>query len=329
MPAPAPAGVVTGVDHYENFPVGSLLLPSRLRPAVLAIYRFARHADDLADEGDASMAQRLAALDALDDALVVLDGDLARGCNGVATATLTSTAAAAAPTLAPANDGFDANIPYPPASHDDLAPPPVVAQLRPHLAAHGLPVAPLRALLSAFSQDTVPAVRHRDRASLLDYCSRSANPVGELMLRLFGAWNAQTRVHSDQICSALQLINFLQDLAIDWRRNRLYLPLDALRAAGLDERAVAQAVAESRVSPALAALIADQTRQARALLVQGAALVPLVPRRLGWELRAIIAGGLRITERLHDGGYDPVAARPKLSWRDGPALVRLWRRLAT
>jgi len=321
MHAPAPAGVVTGVDHYENFPVGSLLLPSRLRPAVLAIYRFARHADDLADEGDATTAQRLAALDALDDALVALDADLARERNGAAALALTPMAATA--------DGVDTNTPCSPAPHDDPAPPPIVAQLRPHLAAHGLPVAPLRALLSAFSQDTVPAVRHRDRASLLDYCSRSANPVGELMLRLFGAWNAQTRVHSDQICSALQLINFLQDLAIDWRRNRLYLPLDALRAAGLDERAVAQAVAESRVSPALAALIADQTRQARALLVQGAALVPLVPRRLGWELRAIIAGGLRITERLHDGGYDPVAARPKLSWRDGPALVRLWRRLAT
>ncbi|MGD9942826.1 MAG: squalene synthase HpnC [Burkholderiaceae bacterium] len=305
MPASALAGVVTGVDHYENFPVGSLLLPPRLRPAVIAIYRFARHADDLADEGTAAPAQRLAALEQLDDALLALEAGQARGA-------------------AATNGGAEPAGPVSPLPPPSTLPP-IVAQLQPHLAAHGLPVAPLRALLSAFSQDVVP-VRHLDRARLLDYCSRSANPVGELMLRLFGAWNEATRPHSERICSALQLINFLQDVADDWRRDRLYLPLDALRAAGLDERAVASAVTDGRVSPALARVIADQTRQARELLCHGAALVPLVPRRLGWELRAIIAGGLRITERLRDGGYDPVAQRPKLGWRDAPALLRLWRR---
>src|SRR5690606_18702119 len=170
----------------------SLLVPAQLRPAVAAIYRFARHADDLADEGDATPSARLAALDALDRAL--------RG------------------------EGDD---------------PPAVAQLRPHLEAHALPVAPLRALLSAFAQDVGP-VRHASWSSVTDYCSRSANPIGELMLRLFGAWNAFTRIPSDEVCTALQLLNFLQDLAQDWRRDRLYLPLDELHDAGLTEDDVAR-----------------------------------------------------------------------------------------
>lgn len=273
--------LVTAVDHYENFPVGSLLLPARLRPAVVAIYRFARYADDLADEGDAPAAQRLAALDELDRAL--------RG------------------------------------EHED---PPVVAQLRPHLAAHALPVAPLRALLSAFADDVGP-VRHETWQSVLHYCSRSANPVGELMLRLFGAWNESTRGPSDAICTALQVLNFLQDLALDWRRDRLYLPLDELREAGLDEDDVARSVAAGRADDRLARFLAGQTRRARDLLVAGAPLAKKVPWRLSLELRAILAGGLRIAEKLRVGGHDPIARRPSLDWRDTPALARLWWRNRT
>ncbi|MCL4183559.1 MAG: squalene synthase HpnC [Burkholderiaceae bacterium] len=268
------------VEHYENFPVGSLLLPARLRPPVLAIYRFARHADDLADEGDAPPAQRLAALDELDRAL----------CG-------------------------------------QAADPPVVAQLRAHLAAHDLPVTPLRALLSAFAQDVGP-VRHASWDSVLDYCSRSANPVGELMLRLFGAWNASTRPASDAICTALQVLNFLQDLACDWRRDRLYLPQDELHAAGLDEHDVARAVAAGRADERLARFVAGQAARARALLESGAVLGRQVPWRLSLELRAIVAGGLRIAEQLRAGGHDPIARRPKLGWRDAPALARLWWRTA-
>ncbi len=273
-----PPALATSVDHYENFPVASLLMPARLRPAVVAIYRFARHADDLADEGDAAPAERLAALDRLDAAL--------RG---------------------------------------DAGDPPVVARLRPHLAAHALPVAPLRALLSAFAQD-VGSVRHPSRRSLLDYCSRSADPVGELVLRLFDAWTPATRGPSAQICTALQLLNFLQDLAPDWRRGRLYLPLDELHAAGLAEDDVGRAVAAGRAGPALARCLAEQTACARASLESGAVLVQRVPWRLSLELRAIVAGGLRIAERLHAGGYDPIAGRPVLGWRDAPALARHWWR---
>lgn len=274
----ASAGLLSSVDHYENFPVASLLLPARLRPAIVAIYRFARHADDLADEGDATPAQRIAGLDALADGL-----------------------------------------------RNPAATIPVLVDLRPHLQAHRLPIEPFEALLSAFRQD-VETCRHPDFAALQDYCRRSADPVGELVLRLFEAWNEDTRLPSSRICTALQLINFLQDTATDWHRGRLYLPLDELAAAGLGETDVAAAAAAGRACPRLRALLAEQAARARGLLESGASLVPRVPRRLGWELRAIIAGGLRILDRLAANDHDPFDARPTLGWRDAPALVRLWWR---
>lgn len=277
------AGSLTSSDHYENFPVASILVPARLRPTIAALYRFARHADDLADEGDASAVERLAALAAL--------GRELRG------------------------------------QRPDS---PLVARLRQHWNEHALPYEPLHALLSAFEQDAAAGdaahgngLRHRDRASLLDYCSRSANPVGELVLRLFGAWNVQTRDASNAICTGLQLLNFVQDFAIDWKRGRLYVPLDELHAAGLDERDIERALETGRVEPRLAALLARQTDAAVALLQSGSPLVRHVPWRLGLELRAIVGGGLRIAERLRIAGYDPVAGRPTLGWRDAPALARL------
>ncbi len=270
------ASSLTSVDHYENFPVASLLVPASLRAPIAAIYRFARHADDIADEGDAPPAQRLAQLDALRRAL-----------------------------------------------RDPAIDEPVVVALRPHMAAHGLPVEPFEALLSAFRQD-VETTRYADFESLADYCRRSADPIGELVLRLFGAWREDTALPSSRICSALQLINFLQDLAIDWPRGRLYLPLDELHAAGLGEADVAGAFAAGRASPALREFIGGQATRTRRMLESGATLVSRVPRRLGWELRAILAGGLRILDRLAADGHDPFASRPKLGWRDAPALARLW-----
>jgi squalene synthase HpnC len=278
MQALPPAGPLTAINHYENFPVASWLVPARLRPPIAAIYRFARHADDLADEGDAPPQARLVALAAL---------------------------------------AADLHAPQPES--------PTVAGLLPHRSAFGLPVAPFEALLSAFRQD-VTQTRYESFEALADYCRRSADPVGELVLRLFGAWNDVTAPRSSQICSALQLINFLQDTAIDWQRGRLYLPLDELHAAGLSEDDLAWAARHGRASPALRAFLEGQAGRARAMLHSGAALVPEVPRRLGWELRAILAGGFRILDRLAANGHDPFAARPALGWRDAPALVRLWWR---
>lgn len=267
------------LDHYENFPVASILIPARLRPAILALYRFARHADDIADEGEADAAERVAALDALECELL-----------------------------------------------GQCTPSPIVARMRKYRDRHGLPDAPLQALLSAFRQDAAagqPGVRHGSRADLLEYCTRSANPIGELILRLFGVWDERTKPLSDAICSALQLLNFIQDLGLDWTRNRLYIPLDELHAAGLSEADVARAVDGGRATPALSALLAEQTALAVHLLRSGGALVRHVPWRLALELRAIMGGGLRIAEQLRINGYDPVARRPMLGWRDSAALIRL------
>jgi len=269
-------GWLTGVAHYENFPVASVLVPRRLRPALIAIYSFARYADDVADEGDAPPAQRLEELAALRRALDAVEG----------------------------------------ATH------PVVEPLRPHIRTHALPIEDFTALLSAFEQD-VRVRRYPHRAAVLDYCTRSANPIGRLMLQLFDTRNPETVLLSDAICTALQLINFLQDFAIDWQRGRLYVPLDELTGQGVDERTLATAVAAGRAPPPLRTVLAGQAERCEALLESGAPLVRLVPGRLAWELRAILAGGRRILEQLAATGFDPIATRPALRPRDGLALLRL------
>lgn len=173
------------VDHYENFPVASILMPRRLRRPVEAIYHFARQADDLADEGDATPAERRAALAAFDAQLLEID-------------------AGRAPADEPAGAMFGV----------------LAAQIR----EHALPIGLFRDLLSAFSQDCVVA-RYDDDAQLLDYCRRSANPVGRLLLVLYGANDEIHRLWSDRICTALQWINFWQDVAVDRLKDRIYLPL--------------------------------------------------------------------------------------------------------
>jgi squalene synthase HpnC len=273
-----------GVEHYENFPVASWLTPARMRPAVVAVYRFARHADDVADEGDAPAVDRLAALGALRD-------DIARARAGRAP------------------------------SH------PTVAALVPHVAAHGLDWGHFEALLSAFAQD-VTVVRYADAASLADYCRRSADPVGRIVLRLAKRDDATSLGLSDRICSALQLINFLQDAAVDWRRGRLYLPADRMARHGATEDDLRAACDAGRASPALRATIADEAARAGAMLRSGAPLPARVGGRLGWELRAVVAGGARILAKLAAAGHDPFAARPRLGATDAPALAASVLRLA-
>lgn len=274
---PPVASPLHGVDHYENFPVASWLMPARLRPAVIALYRFARHADDIADEGQAAPEARLAELSAL-------------------RADLAAARAGATPVS------------------------PVVAQLIPHVREHGLDWSRFEALLSAFTQD-VTVHRYPDAATLLDYCQRSANPVGQLVLALSGRLDETNRLLSDRLCSALQRINFLQDAAIDASRGRIYLPLDALARHGCGEGDVMQALVQRRASPALRACIADQARRTGAMLAAGAALPARLGGGLGWELRAVVAGGARILARLAAGGYDPFAARPALRGADALPLA--------
>lgn len=260
------------VDHYENFPVASILLPRRLVPAVEAIYAFARTADDIADEGDALPAERLAALAAYD-----------AGLDAIAARTM------------------------PPSA--------LFNRLGRIVRQYQLPLEPMRDLLSAFRQDIV-TTRYADYAGLLDYCARSANPVGVLMLSLYGALNETNRRDSDAICSALQLINFWQDVAIDWQKQRIYIPQEDLQRFGVTEAMIAAQDA----GPAFQALMQFEVQRARALMSSGAPLAKRLPGRIGWELRFMIQGGLRICARLDQASYDVFRQRPKLGKRDWIAI---------
>lgn len=265
------------VEHYENFPVASVLLPKRLVPAVEAIYAFARSADDIADEGDALPHERLAALQTYEDALASI------------------------------GRGEKQHI----ALFDRLAA--VIIQYQ-------LPLQPFNDLLSAFKQD-VYTKNYPSFDLLLDYCRRSANPVGLLMLHLYGAATPANVSESDAICSALQLINFLQDVAIDRDKQRTYLPQDDLHRFGVSEEQLDRGEANA----SFCALMQFEVKRARALMHSGAPLAKRLPGRIGWELRLVVQGGLRILERIDNVQYDVFRRRPKLKLPDW--LVIVWRAL--
>ncbi len=272
------------VQHYENFPVASWLCPPRLRAPIAAIYHFARTADDIADEGEASPQQRLDELAAYRQDLQAL----AQGC--------------------PHSGRW-------PQVFDALAP--MLAQFR-------LPVALLDDLLDAFAQDvrkTRDQAGYAGRAELLDYCRRSANPVGRLLLHLYGVQDEAALRQSDAICSALQLINFWQDLSRDIPRGRHYLSdADCARHGVTRTQLLAL-----QPTPPILALIAEQMRWARDLMQQGAPLVHRVPGRAGWELRLVVQGGLRILDKIEALGCNTLQQRPTVGAADAPRL--LWRSL--
>ena len=268
----------TGVSHYENFPVASFLCPPRLRPAISAIYWFARTADDIADEGNALPQARLADLAAYRD-------DLSTCMAG----------RAASPRW---TDVFE--------------------NLQPVIQQFALPEDLLSDLLSAFEQD-VYTTRYASGAELLDYCRRSANPVGRLLLRLYGIHDAEALQQSDCICTALQLVNFWQDLSVDIPRGRIYLPAENWVKHGVTEAQLLSL----QVNPATTALVAAHVGWAVALMQQGAPLVKKVPGRAGWELRLVVQGGLRIAEKIRQLDFATLRQRPKINAWDG--VVMVWR----
>jgi len=241
------------VDHYENFPVASWLCPPALRPAVTAIYWFARTADDLADEGHALPLERIVALEAY-------RADLRAVARGL-----------------------------PPSPRWQ----PVFEPLGQAFRRHHLPLPLLEMLLDAFEQD-LRQHRYPDRETLLQYCERSANPVGRLLLHLYGVQGDAALRESDAICSALQLINFWQDLSVDLPRARHYLTDADCTAHGVARTDLAA----QRRSAASDRLILDCAAWARALMLQGAPLVHRLPGRAGWELRLVVQGGLRILDKV-------------------------------
>lgn len=272
-------------DHYENFPVASWLCPPQLRPAIAAIYRFARTADDIADEGDAPPAVRLAELADFRRDLRAMAAGLAHGGRWP--------------------DVFD----------------PLGRVLRDFR----LPTALLEQLLDAFEQDvrfTAAGRRYQTDAELLDYCTRSANPVGRLLLHLYGVDDAASLAQSDQICSALQLINFWQDVSVDVPRARWYVTVQALQQHGVQ---AADLQADSP-SPSATNLIASYASSARARMLKGSSLARRIPGRAGWELRLVVQGGLRILDKIEALNHETWRARPKLGLLDLPILLwRAWR----
>ncbi len=266
------------VGHYENFPVGSLLLPRHMRKAVHAVYHFARYADDVADEGDMAPDQRFALLDEL-------VAELDRIKAGVVPET------------------------------------PMMARLADAIRAHALPFEPFYDLLSAFRQD-VTTTRYASYAELADYCRRSANPVGRLMLAIFGETDSRRMAMSDGICTALQLINFLQDVAVDWKKGRIYLPAADMARYRISEDDIARGVASGQPPVMWTPLMLHEIERARRLLQAGAPLGRQLPGRLGLELRLIILGGDRILAKLHESGGNVFAHRPVLDWKDWWVMIR-------
>ncbi len=262
------------VGHYENFPVASLLLPATLRRPIAVIYRFARSADDLADEGADPPDIRLAKLNGYHALLAKIE----RG---------------------------------------ERVDEPLFQDVAGIVRDHGLPLPLFRDLLDAFSQDVVKK-RYASFAELADYCRRSANPVGRLLLHLFKRTSDSQLRASDAVCSALQLINFWQDVDIDYSRDRrIYLPQDEMAHHGVTERHLAERVCD----PAFQKLMEFQVARARKLMLSGAPLGRDLPGRIGLEIRATVHGGLRILDKIEAAGYDVFRRRPVLKLLDWPLLL--------
>lgn len=260
-------------NHYENFPTASKLLRADLRPAVAAIYAFARHADDLADEGDAAPATRIKQIDAWETLL--------ERCE------------------------TDANIDHP-----------VFMALGDAIRRHNLPVEELYNLLIAFRMDvTIHAYSSFDE--LLFYCKHSANPVGRLMLALHGIHDAEANRCSDCICSALQLINFWQDLSIDLPRGRCYLPQTWLQESGFSSQDMLDGeVGDEMLQPVLS--FALQCTSDR--LESGVPLLVKLPFRLRLQIAATIHGGRRMLHKIEQT-EQPLQQRPSLASAEWRAML--------
>ena len=272
--------------HYENFPVASLLLPRRMRPHVAALYAFARAADDFADEGDRTVGERHR----------LIDGWRARLLEAVA--------------------GTTSTIQRPPEPGEPAHSREIFMALGVTVRRLQLPSVLLEDLLSAFRQD-VTVSRYATWPALFDYCRRSANPLGRLVLRIGGYADNDLDRSSDAICTALQLTNFWQDVKGDWARGRIYLPGEEMQAHGADETAL---VGEN-LTPGWRQAIASAVSRTRALFDDGKPLCDRLHGRLRYEIRMTWLGGTRILDRIEAANYDVLNHRPTLGATDLPWLV--------
>ena len=261
-------------DHYENFPVASLLVPAEMRPHVAAVYAFARTADDYADEPGREPAERIRLLDMWEDRLRA-------ACQGA----------------------------IEPGDHVFLATADTIVEKR-------LPPQLFHDLLSAFRQD-VTVHRFATWSDVLDYCRRSANPVGRLVLRIAGVDDPRADAASDAVCTGLQLANFWQDLGRDWRAGRLYVPLEEVTRHGAKE----EDLDRERMPDEWIATMRECVERTRALFIEGRPVADAVHGRLRWELRATWLGGMRILDKIERLGYDTLQQRPTLSRADAVILL--------
>lgn len=258
-------------EHYENFPVGSLLIPKARRKHVYSIYAFARTADDFADEGyeDGSIT-RSKRLSDLDDWEQQLD------------------------------DCYEGN-----ANHE------IFRALGATVRELNLPRIWFKDLISAFKQDVVKT-RYENFDELIDYSRRSANPVGRLILALFGYRDEHRQMLSDNICTALQLANFWQDVSVDILKDRIYLPVEDMKRFGVTE----EDLRKSRYSKAYAELLKCQTERTKQLFIDGKELPRIVRGRLSVELKLTWHGGMRILHRIEEQNFDTLTSRPKITTSD-------------
>ena len=260
-------------EHYENFPVASVLLPARMRPHIAAIYAFARTADDYADEPGRSPEERLALLDGWERQLL----DAAGG--------------------APGSD-------------------PIFVALADTMERCRLPVQLLADLLSAFRQD-ITVHRYATWSDVLDYCRRSANPVGRLVLGVADIRDEPTARASDAVCTALQLANFWQDFGRDLANGRIYVPAEEMARHGATEAGLAAAAMNRAWTATMQACVV----RTRALFDTGRPVADAVTGRLRWELRATWLGGVRILDKIHALGYDTLHRRPALTAIDAGRIA--------
>lgn len=273
-------------SHYENFPVAKMVRKA-LRPHVAAIYAFARTADDIADEGYASPGA--AAVASGEERITAL-----RRMDALCLAAFENRPL----------DETNPNAWIFPALGDTLR-------------RFSIPPALCQDLLSAFAQD-VTKRRYENFAEVLDYCRRSANPVGRLVLLLHGYSDAERFAQSDAICTALQLANFWQDVAVDWKKDkRVYLPLDDLARFGVPLQAIGGATA----TPQLRECVRFNVERTQTLFDKGRPLAASLRFPLSLEIRVTWLGGTTILRKVQDQNFDTLRERPKINKWDKLRLL--------
>lgn len=258
--------------HYENFPVGSILIPRHLQPYVFAVYAFARTADDFADEPGYSDAERILYLNEWEELFL--------------------------------------------RSLESRTRHPIMWAVAETIRSKDLPVQLFQDLLSAFRQD-VTVKRYNTFNEVMEYCRRSANPIGRLMLMIFGYRDSKLFRYSDAICTGLQLTNFWQDVSIDIKKNRIYFPDDDMFSYGVSELELTR----NRSSRSLRNLVRFEVERTDALFKMGKPLLKYLRGRFKYEIKCVLIGGKAILRKIEKNDYDVLKIRPKLAFRDAPSLL--------